>query len=94
MDDDWLDSDDEEYMGDEGDLEPTSNEMDPLDIAQEEPELEETLETIHTAAAGTDSLTSITIGSLTYITSGSFTSITSGNINTTSNIISTATQTL
>ena len=42
LDDDWLDSDDEEYIGDEGALgESTANEGDPLDVAQAEPELDD-----------------------------------------------------
>ena len=37
LDDDWLDSDDEEYKGDEGAL----DEGDPSDVAQAEPELDD-----------------------------------------------------
>ena len=46
LDDDWLDLDDEEYIGDKGALdESTANEGDPLDVAQAEPELDNDITT-------------------------------------------------
>ena len=54
LDDDWLDSDDEEYMGDEGALDDsTANDREPLDLAQDEPD--------------SDSITDITNTSITTI---------------------------
>ena len=54
LDDDWLDSDDEEYIDDEGALdEVTANEVDPLDLAQTEMEFDETLETSTAASLHT-----------------------------------------
>jgi hypothetical protein len=54
LDDDWLDSDDEEYMGDEGALDDsTANDREPLDLAQDEPD--------------SDSITDITNTSITTV---------------------------
>ena len=41
LDDDWLDSDDEEYIGDEGALDESTANGDPLDVAQAEPVLDD-----------------------------------------------------
>ena len=50
LDDDWLDSDDEEYMGDEGALDDsTTNDREPLDLAQDEPDSDSITDIINTS---------------------------------------------